>query len=45
MSVKLTPQHIEAIEKALNHKGKTEAVIRQDNGEVTVLMVEKKKIS
>lgn len=45
MSVKLTPQHIEAIERALNHKGKTEAVIRQDNGEVTILMVEKKKIS
>ncbi len=45
MAVKLTPRHIEAIEKALNHKGRTEAVVHQENGEVTVIMVAKKKIS
>lgn len=45
MPVKLTPQHIEAIERALNQRGMTEAVIRQDHGEIVILMVEKKKIT
>jgi len=44
MAVKLTPEQIQAIEKALNHKGRTEAVVKCDNGETTVLLVEKKKI-
>lgn len=41
----LTEKDILAIEKAVNHPGSTEAHVKVERGEITVIMVEKKKIS
>lgn len=41
----LTEKDIRAIEKAVNHPGKTEATVKVENNRLTVLLVEKKKIS
>lgn len=44
MSVKLTPQHVEAIEKAINRGGRAEASVKVEDDKVVVLAVEKKKM-
>lgn len=42
--MKLTPQHVEAIEKALGHGKAPEATVKFEGGKIVVLKVEKKKI-
>lgn len=44
VSVKLTPQHVEAIEKAINRGGRAEASVKVEDDKVVVLAVEKKKM-
>lgn len=45
MPYSLTEKDIKAIEKAVNHPGRTEATVKVENNRLTVLMVEKKKIT
>ena len=42
--VKLTEREVEAIEKALNRKGASEAVVKIEQGKVVVLMSQRRKI-
>lgn len=42
--VKLTEREVEAIEKALNRQGTSEAVVKIEHGKVVVLMSQRKKI-
>lgn len=42
--VKLTEREVEAIEKALNRKGTSEAVVKIEQGKVVVLMSQRRKI-
>lgn len=44
MSYKLSEKEIAAIEKALNKSGRTEALVKAENGNITVILLEKKKI-
>lgn len=44
MGQKLTEKHIAAIERVLNAKGRTEAVVKVEEGRIVVIQVEKKKI-
>lgn len=41
---KLSQENVSAIEKALARGGRTEAVVKVENGKIVVLLVEKKKI-
>lgn len=41
----LSEEDKERIEKAVNHPGRTEAHVKVEHGELSVIMVEKKKIS
>jgi len=43
--VHLSQKAIEAIEKAISKGGRTEAVVRIEDGKAVVLQVERKKIS
>lgn len=45
MQVKLTPQNIEAIERAISQNKRAEATVKLEDGKPVVLLVEKKKIS
>lgn len=45
MKYKLSEENVAAIEKALNYPGITEATVKVENGEIVILMIEKKKIS
>lgn len=45
MSVKLTPQHVEAIEKALNRAHASEATVKIEGNQVVVLQVDKKRVA
>lgn len=45
MAVKLTPRHIEAIEKALNHGRATEAMVKVENNKIVVLRIDKKLVA
>lgn len=45
MSVKLTPQQIEAIEKALNRGHASEATVKIEGKQVVVLQVDKKRVA
>lgn len=45
VSVKLTPQHIEAIEKALNRGHASEATVKIEGKQVVVLQVDKKRVA
>lgn len=43
--VKLTPQHVEAIEKALNRGHASEATVKIEGNKVVVLQVDKKRVA
>lgn len=45
VSVKLTPQHVEAIEKALNRGHASEATVKVEGNRVVVLQVDKKRVA
>lgn len=45
MAYELTKKDIQTIEKALNRPGRTETTLKVENERLTVLAVEKKKIS
>lgn len=42
--IKLNPDHVQAIEKALGHGKSPEAIVKMENGQIVVLKVEKKKV-
>lgn len=44
MAEKLNAEHMEKIQKILNSPGKKEAVVKEENGKIVVLKVEKKKV-
>lgn len=43
--VKLTPRHVEAIEKALNRGHASEAMVKVEGDKVVILQVEKKRMA
>ncbi len=45
MAYHISHKEIEAIEKAISKGGRTEAVVKVEDGKIVVLMVERKKIS
>jgi hypothetical protein len=44
LKITLSEKDKQAIEKAINASGKTEALVKAENGKIVVLQVEKKKI-
>lgn len=42
--IRLTQQHIKAIEKGLDHRGVAEVVVRLENGKIIVFTSNKKKL-
>lgn len=44
MPYRLSDENIRAIEWAINRNGKTEAVVKAENGKVIVILNERKKI-
>lgn len=44
MKYELSGKDISAIERALNKGGRTEALVKAENGKIVVLLLEKKRI-
>lgn len=44
MQLVLTEKEIKAIEKVINQRGKTEAVVRADDGKIVIIQVDRKKV-
>lgn len=45
MSVKLTPQHVEAIERILKQRGSPKALIEVSNGKPVIKQIEQRQIA
>lgn len=45
MPVKLSEKNIADIERCLNHRTKTEVIVKVEQGRVAIVLVERKKIT